>query len=137
MPHLLRAQLKFIHQPFSTQKGFWKFSAVGAYLIALIASLYAAGFSRRALDLVRKIDGKDDIPFYDYDAANIHYRDFNIEGGKSRKDAKRNNANRSNGYEIECLNCGTYAVKKSPRAKYCSDNCRIAYNERGKRLFCF
>lgn len=115
----------------STQKGFWKFSAVGAYIIALIASLYASGFSRRALDLVRKLDGKEDIPYYNYDPTNIHYRDFSIEGGKDN--TNRPNGNRTNGgYEIECKNCGKQTVKKSPRAKYCSDICRIQYHEREK-----
>ena len=31
----------------------------------------------------------------------------------------------SKGYLISCANCGKEAVKKSPRAKYCSTACRI------------
>ncbi|MCB0375443.1 MAG: hypothetical protein KDD04_05955 [Sinomicrobium sp.] len=38
-----------------------------------------------------------------------------------------------NGYEIICEHCQTVATMKSPRAKYCSDACRMeAYNERTK-----
>jgi len=38
-----------------------------------------------------------------------------------------------NGYEITCSHCQTVATMKSPRAKYCSDACRMeAYNERTK-----
>ena len=36
------------------------------------------------------------------------------------------------GYEITCKNCGTVATKHHPRAKFCSDECRIEWNENKK-----
>lgn len=43
--------------------------------------------------------------------------------------ANRIDGNRKDGYEITCLNCKEKAVKRSPKAKYCSDDCRITYNQ--------
>lgn len=38
----------------------------------------------------------------------------------------------SGGYKITCKNCGTEAFKKSNRAVFCSDACRVEYWEREK-----
>ena len=42
----------------------------------------------------------------------------------------RINGDRKDGYTITCLNCQTTVVKKSPKAKFCSDDCRIEYNQK-------
>lgn len=36
------------------------------------------------------------------------------------------------GYEIACQNCGTVTTKHHPKARFCSDSCRIEWNENKK-----
>lgn len=42
--------------------------------------------------------------------------------------------NIGDGFPITCANCGKSSVKKSPKAKYCDEDCRYeAYNKKRRK----
>lgn len=46
------------------------------------------------------------------------------------KEEKHAYGNRNNGFDIVCLNCGTNATKRSPKAKFCCEECKSQYHEK-------
>ena len=65
------------------------------------------------------------------------YQNGEFDSSTKVKNGVRNNGTSKpksvrKGYEITCKNCGTVATKHHPKAKFCSDDCRIEWHENKK-----
>ncbi len=110
-----------------TLKGF----VLIAYPFSFVIEFLLAGITFLALEYLYET-GRLERP------AITVYQNGEFDSSTEVKNGHRNNGTangkkkKRKGYEIECENCGTVATKHHPRARFCSDSCRIEWNENKK-----
>lgn len=109
-----------------TLKGF----VLIAYPFSFIIEFLLAGITFLALEYLFETGDMERPHITVYQNGEFHSSTEVLNGERNNGTGKKKAPKK--GYEIACDQCGTVTTKHHPRARFCSDECRIEWNEAKK-----